>query len=92
MEAGGRVEVNAIGAETDKRFTYVRADLILQIAILVDFLELLLLLFFGAGADGSRYSMLVSFPSVNCQLLVASIPRRGHAVHWPLRSLREHWG
>lgn len=42
----------------------MRANLILEVAVFMDLVELLLLLFFSAGAVGSSYSMLGSFPSV----------------------------
>lgn len=45
--------------------TYVRADLLLEVAVFGDLFKLVLLLFFCAGAIGSGYSMLRSFPSVN---------------------------
>lgn len=40
------------------------ADAVLKVAVLFDLFELLLLLFLGAGADSSGYSMLDRIPSV----------------------------
>lgn len=39
-------------------------DLVVEVAVFLDLFELLLPLFFSAGAVGSGYAMLISFASV----------------------------
>lgn len=50
--------------------TYVSSDLILKVSVLDDLAQLLLLLFFGAGASGTSYSMLISFSISRLSILV----------------------
>lgn len=48
-----------------KAEAYMRANLVLEMAVFIDPVKLLLLLFFSAGAVRSSYSMLGAVPSVN---------------------------
>lgn len=61
----------------------MRANLVFEMAVFIDLVKLLLLLFFSAGAVGSNYSMLGSVPSVNRAGLF--VDGQGKiAIHWPL--------
>lgn len=62
------------------------ANLVFEVAVLLNLDELLLFLFLGAGADSSGYSMLVRIPSVKAVYLVHALSPR--VVHWPFRPPR----
>lgn len=73
--------------DREQEKAYMRANLILKVAVLLDFDKFLLFLFFGACADCcSGYSMLVRIPSVKLSRLVDALDAR--VVHWPFRPSR----